>query len=500
MMGAPVELQSRVPDETSELSMIVEKRCTSLLAGLRRLARIGALITAAVGIGAGIAPASAGTLVVTNLGNAGAGSLRQALVSADPGDTITFAPELSGPIILGSALVVSIDNLTILGRPDIALDGNNAVQVLSLSAGVTVHLDSVVIQHGSSDYGGGILANGNLILTNCFVRNNHATNFGGGLLVQGPLASFTLINTFVIDNQSDDLAGGIYDAAGIASSITGSEIDGNISGGAGAGVYHDSPQTLTIDHSAISGNQVTNEVPSDGGGIASLGGTVDITYSTISANKAQIAGGIFAMDSTLNLTASLVAGNTAILDGGGIFVYGGILHGTNSTIAENVSALGAGGGISLQNSPLNNAAVTLLNSTVAFNRSATNGGGITLTSGKVTLGSTVIGSNVSPTNPDLQAAFVTLGLNLVKVRGTSSGYAGSDLPDGADPMFAPLSYNGGPTATLRLKAGSAAIGAISAAKCAPLDQRGYRRLGGSCDIGAFESDGIGDTVFANGFD
>jgi hypothetical protein len=60
---------------------------------------------------------------------------------------------------------------------------------------------------------------------------------------------------------------------------------------------------------------------------------------------------------------------------------------------------------------------------------------------------------------------------------------------GADPRLVPLADNGGPTRTLALQDGSAAIDAVPAAGagCPAVDQRGLARpQGAGCDAGAFE--------------
>jgi hypothetical protein len=62
--------------------------------------------------------------------------------------------------------------------------------------------------------------------------------------------------------------------------------------------------------------------------------------------------------------------------------------------------------------------------------------------------------------------------------------------NGEDPKLAPLADNGGPTQTMRLQPGSAAIDQVpaSGAGCPATDQRGVARPSGTaCDIGAYES-------------
>jgi hypothetical protein len=78
-------------------------------------------------------PARAGTLTVTNTDDSGAGSLRQMIADAAPGDTITFAPALAGQTItltLGTLVIakdLSIDGSS-LSTP-VTVSGNDAVRV-----------------------------------------------------------------------------------------------------------------------------------------------------------------------------------------------------------------------------------------------------------------------------------------------------------------------------------------------------------------------------------
>src|SRR3954465_2008284 len=59
--------------------------------------------------------ARAGTVLVSNLNDVGAGSLRQAVQDAAPGDTIRFAPGLTGTITNVSTPWEFFHPLTILG-------------------------------------------------------------------------------------------------------------------------------------------------------------------------------------------------------------------------------------------------------------------------------------------------------------------------------------------------------------------------------------------------
>src|SRR5690349_17257659 len=71
--------------------------------------------------------------VVTNNADSGAGSLRQAILDACDGSTITFANTVASPITLTSQLVIA-KNLTIQGPGAAALtiSGNNSVRVFGI--------------------------------------------------------------------------------------------------------------------------------------------------------------------------------------------------------------------------------------------------------------------------------------------------------------------------------------------------------------------------------
>ena len=90
----------------------------------------------------------------------------------------------------------------------------------------------------------------------------------------------------------------------------------------------------------------------------------------------------------------------------------------------------------------------------------------------------------------------TTGYNLDS--GTTCGLLAVTDITGSEPLLGALANNGGPTQTQALQAGSPAIdhGGTSTTGCPSADQRGSTRPdeagdGGTCDIGAYESLGIG---------
>ncbi|WP_232000475.1 Ig-like domain-containing protein [Pseudomonas asplenii] len=136
------------------------------------------------------------TITVSNNNDAGAGSLRQALLDAVSGDTVTFNANMI--VNLNSQLVIT-KNLTVDGDlnndgvADVTLSGQYKTQVLKVNAGVTAALDGLVITQGlaagqganggadgTAAMGGGITNAGTLTLNNVTVTGNAASGGGGG--------------------------------------------------------------------------------------------------------------------------------------------------------------------------------------------------------------------------------------------------------------------------------------------------------------------------------
>src|SRR5262245_26962843 len=82
------------------------------------------------------------TFLVTNFNDAGAGSLRQAVLdaNANPGaESIEFAPKLSGTIALSDGQLSITEDLTVVGPGAgvLAVSGNDASRLFEVHRGVT---------------------------------------------------------------------------------------------------------------------------------------------------------------------------------------------------------------------------------------------------------------------------------------------------------------------------------------------------------------------------
>ena len=119
-------------------------------------------------------------ILVTNTSGAGvAGSIRQVLNQATGGEIIRFDPSLAGAkIVLDTTLEVP-KNVTIEGPADkgITLSGGNKAGVMHVHEGAT--LVNLTITEGKALVtGGGILAEGELILDHTNVAGNQASVSG----------------------------------------------------------------------------------------------------------------------------------------------------------------------------------------------------------------------------------------------------------------------------------------------------------------------------------
>jgi hypothetical protein len=144
-------------------------------------------------------PLNAAILTVTTLNDAGAGSLRNAVVSSGSGDTVQFA--VTGKILLSSEIVIDhslwvqgpgASSMTVdAGHVDRAFRTTNAIDVIM--SGLTISngyifapkgADGGIGQNGGSSYnvyGGGILDQGNsFVLSNCWLTGNVVQGGVGG--------------------------------------------------------------------------------------------------------------------------------------------------------------------------------------------------------------------------------------------------------------------------------------------------------------------------------
>ncbi len=443
------------------------------------------------------------------------------------------------------------------GRADYFRNGGSSDGGGILNRG-DLTLNNMVLQGNyASNTGGGIFNDspsrsnlGNRLTINGGSLSDNSAQAGGA--IDGFLTPINLTNVTISNNQAQGSGGGINLTGGTLN-ITGGSVTGNTAlynNGGGIVTYNytrNPDNTVTYYDSAvtISNASITNNrsfpnydlaldydgyTHGNGGGIYMEGAVFTMINSTVSGNFAQKAGGGISTrgGGGYNISATTLSGNSTgsgspgfgFYGGGALFAGdGGQVTITNSTVSGNRSnayntnggGYGGGGGIA------NSGVVSLRNVTIANNRAPNGpGGGINTSAqpgypGTVSMGNTIVANNTNvfdngftyTYNPDVSGAFTSQGFNLVRTRGTSSGYVASDLPDGSNPLLEALASNGGLTQTHRLINGSQAIDRGSNALAVntfnntvlTTDQRGagFARIvdgnldgTATVDIGAFE--------------
>jgi hypothetical protein len=224
-----------------------------------------------------------------------------------------------------------------------------------------------------------------------------------------------------------------------------------------------------------------------GGAIFNSGGTMSVTGSTFSANLTN--GGSGGID---DVNASSGNGGAIANDGDGSMIV------TNCTFAANQATGGYGGAI-VNRWSSGSPALTVTNSTVSGNKTTSGVGAIEYAGGTVSLKGTILAAN---TGGNCGAGIATdAGYNISDDNSCNlySGSSGNGVTNVN--LASGLADNGGPTETIALLAGSAAIAQIpfpadcTDANDSPLttDQRGYGRPApeqSNCSIGAYEFDAV----------
>ena len=482
------------------------------------------ILTLAICAALGSTTAAAATFEVTSNADAGAGSLRQALVDANANaeaDTINMS-SISGQTInlTSGQLYTSYDDIVINGA-GVTIDAGGSSRVM-LSSVSDLTLNSVTLTNGLVDgSGGGIFS------------------FAGDLTLND--------STITANSAGDGDGGGVF---------------------FGRYLYSDDPD-LTINASTISANTATI----DGGGLAaSTYGNVTINASTISDNTADFDnGGLYAYvygGANVIVSNSTISGNTALDDVGGLYIYSyqGDVTVSGSTISGNVSSDRYGGllataedapdvNVTLENTTItyNQAAffagasldtdeqgqTRVTNSTISGNTASADFAGLavfsryydtnispeviieyTTVTGNTATGqnagvamfgndssrqnivASVISGNTAASDADMfidpTSETVDMTLSLLGVdptTGTLNKDAVSMSLTGQNPLLGPLANNGGPTLTHLPGAGSPLLNTIpsGSAGCGvsiTTDQRGESRSAeGACDIGAVEVQG-----------
>jgi CSLREA domain-containing protein len=428
------------------------------------------------------------------------GTVPLTIKGAGVGLTTISATALADRVLaVGPVATLTIEDLTITGGQ--APDGARGTDAVNQTF-------TPPTAGGAGQPGGGVLNHGSLTLKRVALTDNAAGSGGAGGVGLTDAGQGAL--------GGNGGAGGAIDNTGMLT-LTDVTVSGDVAGTGGTGGAG--------GEGGVAGQGGGGGCCGDGGGLENDGGTVKITGSTFSGNHAGVGGPGGTGGSGIDIGTAGPGGTGAGgSSGGAIATNGGTVTITNSTLSGNFGGPGgsggSGGGGDNFDSPAPNggssgngsaggavfahggATVTVTNVTVVANQvggpgapgspgdskahggSTGNpafGGGVDESAASVTLANTLLASNELGNC----AGAVTDG-------GHNLSFSFSQCPQtflSGDPKLGPLQDNGGPTQTEALGAGSAAVDQVpgTGAGCPSTDQRGLSRPSGTaCDIGAYE--------------
>ncbi|MFK7784618.1 MAG: T9SS type A sorting domain-containing protein [Crocinitomicaceae bacterium] len=368
------------------------------------------------------------TIIVLNTNNSGTGSLRQAVINSVDGDTIRFDSALiasgSDTILLNSDISFT-KGLVFKGlynsTDTLYVSGQNITEIfvanLSTTSTLTLVLDSMCLVNGYHPVSGGAVdfRGDKLELRNSYFFNNRAISYGGAIqAIAKNVPGFMTVevdisNTKINHNLVFNAAGGGVNISAQEETIvniSNSEINFNESlTGPGGGIiaFSNTRSTkITILNSEINSNIAGDE----GGGLytrsvsnSAQPNPVDsvqltIVNSSISYNSAQLEGGgiytnLISNNDNCSYLVTLknckINNNSSLDDGGGIYsrsnntifdLESAEIVIEDSELKNNTALNGGGGYLDSDYTVPGGISVKLINSTIDQNSSSYFGGGI----------------------------------------------------------------------------------------------------------------------------
>jgi hypothetical protein len=294
-------------------------------------------------------------------------------------------------------------------------------------------------------------------------------------------ASLSVNNLAIRHGYDTNQGGGLYNDHGVLS-LTNLVVTDNTAGGGNGGGLNNAGGIVTIASTTFADNLGFHD------GAISNSGSMTILNSTFTDNHART-GGAINNSGTLTVTSTTFSGNVADPVSGGAIQNSGVLVVANSSFYNNGSPVG--GDIANENGVLGITNSTFYSDTLPTASSIENRAGA-----QTTLRNTILAAGPGIDNC-ASSGGSTLTADAYNLA-TDSTCASATLTTTVQLMLGGQGLNGGPTPTIPLLPGSAAIDCGNDSLCAAavgapdygaggVDQRGVSRPQGShCDVGAFE--------------
>ena len=336
-------------------------------------------------------------ITVTNNNNNGNGSLRNAIKTANSGDTLRFDSSLSNRTITLDRQLVINKSLTIDGgdAPGLSISGGEQTRLFWLGQeNQNLSIKNLTLTDGyyTEGVGSAIWAAKNSTVT--IDNSNFTNNVSQGAALHGQEGSLiTVTNSTFDNNDGATLSNKGYSTGAISLSpygnltITDSVFTNNK--GLVGGALHVTTSGLTIEDSVFIGNDSTSgaDKTNEGFGIPAgtvvpgAGGAVYIDGASVPSDSRFYQGSLIDGEGgVFKVVNSRFENNRAAGEGGAILAYGYnqdriVIQDSqiiNNEVIENASGLAQGGGLRLSGF------VEIDNTVVADNQAAKIGGGLYL--------------------------------------------------------------------------------------------------------------------------
>lgn len=389
-------------------------------------------------------------ITVTSAADSGPGSLRQAVITTKPGDTIVIS--LAGKetkIILTGGEIPLEKNLNIKGpgADKLAIAGSDASRIFKIDDGSSATMSTVVIENmtitnglAKGDNGGAIYNKENLTIKRCSIENSVAlgteNNSGNGGAIYN-LGTLTVKDTTISGNKASYREGKTSSGNG----------GGIYNGVTGDGIYHG---IVSMVNCTISGNYA----------VGAEKNPMKISPSDIDKSKNGFGGGIF---NDTRVTKEQVESGNIIGDN-----YLGVISINHTTIAFNTANFGGG----------------LCNYVCVFDPGEDMG----KLAGDIDMKNTIVSHNISTVDKPFSDIIGPIVANFSLAESINGMIVGYDNIEGQPAGLGELKNNGGTVKTHALLPGSPAIDSGSETSEIVADQTGaQRKIGGRIDMGAYEA-------------